>query len=276
MNLILYQLGVGFALGVMSGRIISILTYSLKFSNSLFSPKKHYLFCKSIICRGEEKLYIDLIQKQKNCSKSKPIICIRSTLIELTSGILFLSCNFANSNQLFETNGLINLFSGWVFSSILLTLTVLDIENFWLPREISLLGIILGFFLIILNCLLYRDLLITKYILNHLTALLIGYISFEITRKLCDSIIKSPSLGKGDSILVGLLGLWLGLYGLYLTITFAFISAGLIVLSGRISKHFSRGEVIPFGPFLSFYGFIIWLTGSDFWIDLFSSINETY
>ena len=44
--------------------------------------------------------------------------------------------------------------------------------------------------------------------------------------------------------------------------------SGIFVISGLATKKIKKGQLIPFGPFLSISGFLIWLYGEDIFLKI--------
>ena len=79
-------------------------------------------------------------------------------------------------------------------------------------------------------------------------------------------IFKKPVLGNGDSKLVAMIGAWMGVKGMLITIWLAFYTAGLFVICGLVLKKLNRAQKIPFGIFLSLNGYLVWTLGNEFFI----------
>ena len=73
-------------------------------------------------------------------------------------------------------------------------------------------------------------------------------------------------MGKGDSKLIAMLGLWLGPLGVVLAIAISYISAAIVILIGIFLKKIKLKQTIPFGPFISLGGIIVWIFGNDFFL----------
>ena len=61
-----------------------------------------------------------------------------------------------------------------------------------------------------------------------------------------------------------MLALWLGPFGTLLAVGLSYIIAAIYCLVGLSTKLVKFGQVIPFGPFLSLGGLIIWFLGNEF------------
>ena len=77
-------------------------------------------------------------------------------------------------------------------------------------------------------------------------------------------IYKKDAIGKGDSKLVAMLALWLGPMGTIFAIGFSYIIAAIYVLVGLSLNLLKLKQAIPFAPFLSIGGLIIWFLGNEF------------
>lgn len=69
-------------------------------------------------------------------------------------------------------------------------------------------------------------------------------------------VISRGGMGGGDVKLSAAVGLWLGVEGTLLFLLLAFIMGGVISLLLLVSGVKSKGEAIPFGPFLCLAAFI--------------------
>ena len=87
---------------------------------------------------------------------------------------------------------------------------------------------------------------------------------FESLRYLAKYIFKKDAIGKGDSKLVAMLALWLGPIGTLLAVGLSYIIAAFYCLIGLSTKLIRSGQAIPFAPFLSLGGLIIWFLGNEF------------
>ena len=68
-------------------------------------------------------------------------------------------------------------------------------------------------------------------------------------------------MGIGDAKIAALLGVWLGIKGLGLSVWLSFFISGIIVGVGLILKVIKPGQLIPFGSFLSISGILVWILG---------------
>ena len=75
-------------------------------------------------------------------------------------------------------------------------------------------------------------------------------------------------MGMGDAKLAAMLGIWLGFPGVLISIWISFLIAGVFVILGLFFKKISKGQLIPFGPFLSISGFLTWIYSDDILLNI--------
>ena len=73
--------------------------------------------------------------------------------------------------------------------------------------------------------------------------------------------------------LVAMLALWLGPLGILFAVGISYIIAAMFCLIGLSINRLRYGQVIPFAPFLSLGGLIMWLVGNEF---IFEKILRIY
>ena len=87
---------------------------------------------------------------------------------------------------------------------------------------------------------------------------------FDSLRYLAKYIFKKDAIGKGASKLVAMLALWLGPMGTLFAVGLSYIFAAINCLIGLSTNLIRSGQAIPFAPFLSLGGLIIWFLGNEF------------
>ena len=99
-----------------------------------------------------------------------------------------------------------------------------------------------------------------------------AYLFFEGLRITARYFFKKDALGKGDSKLVAMMAIWLGPIGISLGIGIAYIIAAIFLLISFQLKKIKKGQVIPFAPFLSMGGLIVFYFGNEFLINFIYGI----
>ena len=251
-------------IGLCIGSFLNVVIYRIPEGISVISQRS---FCPD--CKKDIKYYQNipviswLIQKGK-CSFCGTNINIRYPLVESLTAILFIifsksSPQFYNFNQNIFVE---NIFS-WLFLSILLAISFIDLEHFWIPQVLIKVGFVGGLINLILIGIINKGFFII-YLFKGLIGAFLAYLFFEILRLSAKKIYKRDALGKGDSKLVSMMALWLGPLGICLGIGIAYVVAAACLLILLQFKKIKRGHMIPFAPFLCIGGLTVWYFGNDF------------
>jgi leader peptidase (prepilin peptidase)/N-methyltransferase len=77
-----------------------------------------------------------------------------------------------------------------------------------------------------------------------------------------EKVRRRPGLGLGDAKLLAASGAWLGAEKLPDVLLWSAGAALVAVLGGMLrGKRYARGDAIPFGPYLAFGTWVVWLYG---------------
>ena len=262
-----------FVIGCCVGSFINVICFRLPLGKSIIYPSSRCAKCNYKLKWFDNIPLISWILLGAQCRSCKKKISITYPLIELITGLIFCANFFAYPSFYDQLPKFLIIFSGIIFSSILIVLTILDCKYFWLPKKITFGGLTLGLiFSLIVD--LFHNLSYFSYFINSLFAAFTGFIFFYLLSFLGLKIFKKPVMGGGDAKLSALLGSWLGIQGLFIAIWLAFFSASIFVIFGLILKKIKRKQKIPFGAFLSLSGLIVWQFGNQVFMRLiFSTLN---
>ena len=252
-----------FLIGCCFGSFINVIIYRLPIGESIIFPSSHCRKCNYKIIWYENIPIISWIFLSGRCSNCREKISLIYPIIEFLTGILFVLNNYSLNSRLDIGSQLIPMVSGWIFISILLVMAILDIKYFWLPDSISRLGILVAIFLSVFLKIRYAELTSYLFIFETILAASLGYLIFKAISAIGLRIYKKPVMGKGDAKLSALIGSWLGLNGLLISIWVAFFLAGILGIIGLMSRKIKKDQKIPFGSFLSLSGLFVWYFGND-------------
>ena len=253
-----------FLIGICIGSFLNVVIYRLPIEMSILSPRS---FCPK--CKNKIKWYFNIpilswIILKAKCNYCASKISVKYPIVEVITGVLFII--FSSASPYFYSFNLNNPFEkifSWVILSILLAVSFIDFEHFWIPQSLINFGFLIG----ILNLLFIGFYKIDSYQENIFLKGILGaafsYLLFEVLRLCSKSIFKKDALGKGDSKLVAILGLWLGPLGNLLGIGISYVIASIYLLIGYKFKKIKKGQLIPFAPFLSAGGLIVWYFGNE-------------
>ncbi len=252
-----------FIIGCCFGSFINVIVHRLPLEESIISPPSHCSICKYRIHWFDNIPLISWFFLRGKCRKCNKRISLIYPFVELVTGLLFVLSSYSMPSKFGVGVDYITTLSGWVFFSILLVLGILDLKYFWLPDSICKVGILSGIFSSVIIGIKYAPASKFLFILEAIIAALIGYLIFQFISAIGLRVYKKPAMGKGDSKLTALIGSWLGIKGLGITILLAFYIAGIFVIIGLISKKLQKSQKIPFGIFLALSGMSVWHFGNS-------------
>ena len=256
-----------FFVGLCIGSFLNVVIYRLPNDLSIIKPRSFCPKCKNQInWVSNIPVFSWLIQKGK-CKYCKESISPKYLLIELLTGLLFII--FSKSSPFiykFSSNLIFEDIFSWIFLSTLLAISFIDWEYLWIPQSLVNFGFLFGFLNLLLIEFFKIDSVSESIILKGLLSSLAAYFLFETLRILSKFFYKKDAIGKGDSKLISMIALWLGPMGTLLTFGISYVAAAIwIVFSFKVMK-IKNIKVIPFAPFLSIGGLIVWFFGNQFLI----------
>ncbi|EDY39157.1 type II secretion protein [Cyanobium sp. PCC 7001] len=261
-------------LGACIGSFLNVVAWRLPRQESLVRPPSHCPRCGTRLRWHENIPVLGWLLIRGRCRHCQAPVSPRYPLVELLTAGLWVAAVAALPQAMGPapwSAGLV--LAGWLLLSWLIPLTLIDLDRLWLPESLCRIGLILG-----LACTALlgfaQGLEVGRALLfHHLVAAGVGLLGFEAVSALAERLIGKPALGLGDAKLAALLGAWLGLTGLGLTVVIAVASGAAVGVVGRLSGRLGRHDPMPFGPFLAAGGAGVWLLGHDPWLRLLASLG---
>lgn len=236
-----------FIFGSIMGSFYHVIANRLSKESSIITPASHCENCNHKLKWYELIPIISYIIQGGKCRSCKVKLPLSYLLIEICTGILFSVCYHVFGFTL-------ELISSLIFVSSLITIIVSDIEYMIILDEVLIFAIF-GIILVdIIDIGLYDT---TLRILSGLGS----FIIMLLVKKIGDIMFKQESLGGGDIKLMFLIGLVIGFPMSICNIFFATFIAFPIALFLLL---FKKDNIIPFGPFLSMSGIILYIWGLTF------------
>jgi leader peptidase (prepilin peptidase) / N-methyltransferase len=254
--------------GVCVGSFLNVVVWRLPRQESLVLPGSHCPRCGTALRWFENLPVLSWLLQAGRCRHCRGPIAGRYPLVELLCAGLWVANSLATPSAMgSDPQPLLLLLAGWLLLSWLIPLTLIDLDQMWLPEPLCRLGLLLG-----LACTAVLGLgqgfdSGRMLLLHHLLAAAAGLLGFEAVSTVAGKLMGKPALGLGDAKLAALLGAWLGLTGLGLTVLLAVFTAAVVGVLGRITGRLARHQPFPFGPFLTAGGAAVWLLGNGFWIN---------
>ena len=258
-NIILFFI---FILGCSIGSFLNVIIYRLPLNKSIIISRSECIKCKYNISWFDNIPILSWFILLGRCRRCKSKIPIKYPFIEFCTGVIFLLNLYSSPTHFREISIIFTSFFGFFLSSIFILLSIFDLQYLWLPSLITNCGILFGLITSLIVDLSYNfpEVIFLK---SSFTGALIGYLIFYLLSFIGKIIFNKPVLGGGDSKLSALIGSWLGLKGLLVSIWLAFNSAGIFVIIGLLLKIIVKDQKIPFGIFLCSSAFLVWHFGYD-------------
>jgi leader peptidase (prepilin peptidase)/N-methyltransferase len=254
---------IAFMVGCILGSFYNVVICRLPLGQSIVRPASRCPACGNEIAAYDNIPLVSYLLLGGRCRHCKVSISPRYPLVEGLSGLLAL--------LLFRRYGLHpQLAIEFIFCSLLLIITMIDLDTFLIPDILSLPGIVLG---LALSFYTPRSLL---YLLppplplwwhnplGSLLGIILGGGIFYLIAAGYALVRRKEGLGGGDIKLLGMIGAFIGWKGVAFTILVSSVSGTIIAIPLMWRSGKGIGSTLPFGPFLAF-GAISYI----FWGELF-------
>lgn len=228
-------------LGLVIGSFLNVVIFRVPKGESIVTPRSHCPECGHILRPWELIPLMSYLFLAGRCSNCKTPISMRYTLIEIATGILFVLTYWARPERT-----AVGLLFDFGFISLLIALSLIDLDTFRLPDVLVLLVATLA----VTNTLVTGEPVLWRSLGG---ALSVGTVFLLI------AYIYPQGMGWGDVKFVAALGLYLGLPDILAGV---FVGSLLGVIVGVAQIYWLKKnykDPIPFGPFLAVGALIILL-----------------
>ena len=259
-------------IGLCIGSFLNVVIYRIPEGISIVNPRSFCPDCKNELKYSDNIPLISWLIRKGKCIYCGSNINIRYPIIEfLTAFFFFIFSNSSPQFYNFNQNMFIENIFSWLFLSILLAISFIDLEHFWIPQGLINFGFMCGLINLVLIEIITKN-IIPNNLIKGLLSSVITYLLFEILRLSAKKFYKRDALGKGDTKLVSMMAIWLGPLGISLSIGIAYVVAAVFLLILLKFKKIKKSQMIPFAPFLSIGGLIVWYFGNEFLLKVIHNI----
>ena len=254
-------------LGACVGSFLNVVAWRLPREESVVLPPSHCPRCGSRLRWFENVPLLGWLLLRGRCGHCGASISCRYPLVELLSAGLWVAALLAQPSAMGPNpQPWLLAAAGWLLLSWLLPLVLIDLDRLWLPEPLCRVGLLLGLAVTAVIGFQQGSETGRELLFHHLVAAGVGLVGFETVSALAHKAIGRPALGLGDAKLAALLGAWLGLTGLGITVILAVFAGAVLGSIGRLSGLLGKHQPFPFGPFLAAGGAAVWLLGNDLWL----------
>jgi leader peptidase (prepilin peptidase)/N-methyltransferase len=230
-------------IGLSLGSFLNVVIYRLPRGMSLALPRSHCTLCKKPI-RIFDNIplfsYLFLAGKCRHCGSAIPL---RYLLVEVLTAALL-----AGLYVRFQLSAAMVIY-GTLFI-FLVPITFIDIDRQIIPDKLTVPGFILGLALVFgFHFLSWKQVL---------SGILLPGPSLWLLGLGATALLKKEALGFGDVKLLMMAGVFLGFWGVLLSLFLGAVSAVVFLAGGSAMKRLDLRDRIPFGPFIAL-GIIVYV-----------------
>ncbi|NCA80859.1 MAG: prepilin peptidase [Sphingobacteriia bacterium] len=241
-----------FCIGAAVGSFLNVCADRMPKNMSIVSPRSHCVCGKSIPFKHNIPIVSWLLLRGRaECCAAK--IPSRYFVVEMVTALMFCAMKYIFADVIVSS-------CFCVFTSLLILISIIDMDTMLIPDVLSVGGVCAGF---ILSCLVPQihntDSALYSGLLS-LTGVVIGSGVLFWIGEIGEILFKKESIGIGDIKLIGLIGAFLGARGaIYSIFLGSFAGVMFILLAVLLKKHKIKLDArIPFAPLLS-VGSLMWL-----------------
>jgi leader peptidase (prepilin peptidase)/N-methyltransferase len=243
--------------GLVIGSFLNVVIYRLPRGLSLVKPRSRCPGCEAPIRVYQNIPLLSYLYLRGKCAKCGIKISIRYPVVEFTTALLFIAVTvrFGLSP--------VTVLRDWVFVSLLVAITFIDLEHRIIPDYLSLGGLAWG----LLTCYWSQQ---TGWV-SCLSGAALGFSAFYALAWIYQRVAGRSGLGGGDIKLLAMLGAFLGPSGVFAAILISSVFGSIVGLTwALVSKLQGKKEgvmtfAIPYGPFLVVGGLYFYLLSDYLW-----------
>lgn len=237
--------------GLIVGSFLNVCIYRIPLGISVAFGHSHCTFCKKNLRAADLVPVLSYISLKGKCRYCKTPISVRYAVIELLTGLSFVSCYMVFSDNIFAA------ITACVISSIFIVISAIDIDTF----EISN-----GSIMVLAFAAAWLHIFLGTSIIDSLLGFAVGFVPFLIL-----FLILPNGIGGGDVKLFAACGFLLGPKNIILAILLTYIIATIYVIYKFVAKQAGRKQAVQFAPYIAIGTMISLFFGNKI-IDLYLSL----
>ena len=261
--------------GACIGSFLNVVAWRLPRQESVVWPGSHCPNCGHAVRWHDNLPVLGWLLLQGRCRDCHWRIPVRYPLVELLTAGLWLTAipavGLGATPAQATTVQLINLTGGVVLVSLLMALTLIDLDHLWLPEPLCRAGVVSGWITVTWMAASSTPFAADR-LLAHLLAACAGLLVLEGISNLAERALGQPALGLGDAKLAAMGGAWLGPLGLAASMMLAVLGGAVVGSAARLSGRLGPREPFPFGPFIAAGIWLVWLKGAPWWWQLWLAV----
>ena len=225
-----------FVVGLVIGSFLNVCILRIPHGQSVIRPGSHCPQCKTSIRWFDNVPLLSFVWLRAQCRWCGGKISWRYPLVECLNGVGYLGivCKFGwNSSALVYA----------LFLSLLLVVTMIDLDHLVIPDVISLPGLVIGFFT-------------AAFILplggtGSLLGIALGGGILWVLAVVSPYLFGKEGMGGGDIKFLAMIGAFLGWQHVCMTLLLASCAGAMLGIGLMAFRYMERGQYLPFAPFLA-------------------------
>jgi len=235
-------------IGTLIGSFLNVCISRIPRKESIIYPPSHCISCGAKLKPFDLIPIFSYIHNKGRCKYCGQKISLQYPVIEILTGIVFLLSFFSFGLS-------VELAFYTILFCILIVISGIDYSHQIIPDSLVVLSFIIGITFKLTGHLFLGQ---AFSFFNSLLGMVIGGGFLLLI-----AVISNGGMGGGDIKLMAALGYWVGWKYTILSLLLSFILGGILSLVLLLLKIKSRGEMIPFGPFLALGFFVTALYGES-------------
>lgn len=238
-----------FMLGLIIGSFLNVVIYRLPRGESIVRPGSRCTDCGAPLCALELVPVLSYVFLRRRCRHCGAVISWRYPAVELVTAALFVVAHMRLGIGR-------ELVFGLVLSAAVVAVSAIDLEHRRIPNVIVIPLAAVG---LVSAAATGRVPVHESVIGMVLGALLLGVVA----------VVSKGGMGMGDAKLLGMIGAWTGWRGMIIALFLGSASTSIVGLLLMAVGVIRRRQPIPFGPFLSLAGYVVYLYEAqllDMWL----------
>lgn len=239
-----------FFVGTLFGSFLNVCILRIPKGESIVYPSSHCDYCKSKIKWYDMIPLLSYTILRGKCRYCGEKISSQYFFMEILSGFIFFTVYLKYGYELLTLKFII-------FISILIIISIIDIDTTDVYLCTTLPGIISGFVFALINV------LSNNAIKGYLFAAIISIGAIILINTITEKFIRLPAVGMGDAEVLVICGLFLGSKFGLLMLFMAVVSGGIVGIVLIVFKIKDKIDYMPFVPFITSASIITILFGQN-------------
>lgn len=225
-------------LGALIGSFLNVCVHRWPLGESVIRPRSRCAVCRSPVAWYDNVPIVSWIVLRGRCRTCGTRISVQYPVVEAATALIWLAAAVRFGSG-------VDALHAAIFLTLLLGIALTDARHMLIPDQFTIVGAAIGLVLALLGGPVgFRAALVGAAA---------GFVVLWAVKLLAEAVLKKPALGVGDIHMIAMVGAFLGVGGMLLTIMLGsilglFIGVPLLLVRGRLK---AMQTYLPLGTFLA-------------------------